>query len=355
MTEDVVVEHEVLRRFVAAIYEAAGTPSDNASIVAAHQAGANLVGHDSHGIQLLPSYLDRIELGHIVPDARPEVMGETPASLFVNGHWGFGPVVSEWTTQRVIEKARTVGIAFASIREQSHVGRLADYPLMAADAGLIGIMMCDSGQGPKQVVPFGGREARLGTNPVCIALPSDLPGPVFIDMATSAAAAAKLKVARARNLPVPGDWLIDRDGNPSSDPNAFFAGGALLPLGGAVGHKGYGLSFMIEALAAILPGLGYGIDPKGRHNDGALIIVLDPAAVRPAAEFRADVADFATYLKETPLADGFSEVLYPGELEHRTEATRRRAGIPIEPGTWAEVSERATRLGVEPPALVSAA
>ena len=353
MSDQVLIKYEALLPFVTRIYEAAGTPVEHAEIVARHQVGANLVGHDSHGIQLLPNYLERVEKGHIVPDARPVVIRETPASLFVNGQWGFGPVVSEWTTERCVEKAQAVGIAFASIREQSHVGRLADYPNMASAAGLIGMMFCDSGQSPKQVAPFGGREARLGTNPLCIALPSDLPGPVFIDIATSAAAAAKLKVARVRNEPVPEGWLLDSEGRPTTDPNDFFKGGALLPLGGDVGHKGYGLSFMVESLAAVLPGLGFGVDPLGRHNDGSLIVVIDPGAIRPADEFRQDVSDFVEYLKATPPAEGHSEVFYPGEIEHRTELKRRSDGIPIDTPTWDAVNAWASRLGVSEVVLIS--
>lgn len=329
-----------------AIYEAAGTPPEHAAIVARHQVGANVAGHDSHGVQHLPTYVERIDKGHIVPTARPEVIKETPTTLFVNGHWGFGPVVSEWTMERCIAKARTMHVAVACVREQSHVGRLADYPLMAARAGFIGMMMCDSGQSPKEVAPFGGRKGRLGTNPLSIAFPSDLEGPVFIDMATSAVARGKLLLARARNQAIPVGWAVDKDGRPTTDPNAYFDGGVLLPLGGREGHKGYALSFAVETLAAILPGLGFGVDPQGRHNDGAFMVVIDPGAFRPVEEFKAEVAAFARYLKETPPAEGFDEVLYPGEIEYRTEQRRRREGIPIEDATWARIRQVAERFGL---------
>src|SRR5438034_3909655 len=227
--------HDALPISIAA-YEAAGTPPEHAQVVARHQVGANLVGHDSHGVVLLPTYVDRIGRGHIVPGARPEILNESPTTLAVNGRWGFGPVVSEWTMERLVAKARETRIAAGTIREQSHVGRLADYPLMATRAGFIGLMMADSGQSAKAVAPFGGREARLGTNPLCIAFPSDLPGPVFIDMATSAVAAGKLGVARARNQPIPLGWLLDKDGRQTSDPNAQQNGGVMLPLGGPAGH-----------------------------------------------------------------------------------------------------------------------
>ena len=145
-----------------------------------------------------------------------------------------------------IEKARQNSIAAATVFRQSHVGRVADYPIMAAQAGMIGMMTADSGRSAKSVAPFGGREARLGTNPICIAMPSDLDGPFFIDMATSAVAAGKLAVATARNAPIPEGWLLDKDGNQTTDPGALRQGGVMLPLGGPEGHKGYGLSAMVE-------------------------------------------------------------------------------------------------------------
>jgi uncharacterized oxidoreductase len=341
-----VIQATELATLATAIYRAAGTPEEHAEIVVAHQVGANLAGHDSHGVALLPSYVQRIERGHIQPSARPTVLRETPTTLAVNGQWGFGPVVSEWTMARCIDKARTMHLAMATIREQSHVGRLADYPLMAVRAGFIALMFCDSGQSPKLVAPFGGREVRLGTNPLCIAFPSDLPGPVFLDMATSAVAAGKLMVARARKQPIPLGWVLDRQGRPTTDPNDYYDGGIMLPLGGAEGHKGYGLSFAVETLASLLPGLGFGIDPQGRHNDGSCLLVLDPEPFMSLPAFKAEVAAFVQYLKATPPAEGFSEVLYPGEQEYRTEQQRRQDGIPIEEETWGRIAAVAERFGL---------
>lgn len=342
----VVVTAEELMPLVTSIYEAAGTPPEYARTVAEHQVGANLVGHDSHGVHLLPTYVERIDKGHIVPNASPTVIKETPTTLFVTGNWGFGPVISEWVMEKCIAKAREMGIAMASVREQSHIGRLGDYPLMAARAGFISMIMADSGRTAKHVAPFGGREPRLGTNPLSIALPSDLPGPVFLDMATSAVAAGKLKVARARGKAIPVGWILDKDGRPSTDPNDYFAGGVMLPLGGAEAHKGYALSFVVEALAAILPGLGFGVNPQGPHNDGVFMLVADPDAIRPDGAFKADVGAFARYIKETPPANGFDEVLYPGEVEYKMEQRRRQEGIPVEESTWKSVVAVAERFGL---------
>jgi uncharacterized oxidoreductase len=342
-----VVMPDRLHRLAVALYEHGGVKPEEARVVADHQIGANLAGHDSHGVVLLPTYLDRIRKGHIVPGAPIELLDETPTTARVDGHWGFGQVVSTRAMDLAIAKARRQRVAIVSVFRQSHVGRLGDYPLMAARAGLVGLMMCDSGRAPKQVAPFGGREARLGTNPLSIAFPSDLEAPVLIDMATSAVAGGKLLVAQARREPIPLGWLLDREGRPTTDAGAFRAGGVMLPLGGPQGYKGSALSFAVETLAAILPGLGFGVDPEGRHNDGAFLLAFDPAAFRPLADFKAEVTAFARYVAATPPAEGFTEVLYPGEIEYRTEQRRRREGIPIEEATWDKLTTLARAASAE--------
>jgi LDH2 family malate/lactate/ureidoglycolate dehydrogenase len=333
------IAHDVLRKM--------GASDDEATTVATHQIGANLAGHDSHGIILLATYVDRIKQGHIVPGATPEIVQETETTARIDGHWGFGQVVQTRATRVAIEKARQHMMAAVTVARQSHVGRLGDYPLMAAQEGLIGMLFCDSGRGPKVVVPFGGREARLGTNPISIALPSNLEAPIFMDMATSQVAANKLAVYRNRGKPIPAGWLVDKEGNPSTDPNAYFAGGALLPLGGLEsGHKGYGLGTMVDVFAGILTGLGWGLDPEARHNDGSLFIAMNVAAFRPLDEFKAEVTGFAKFLKSSRAAPGFTEVLYPGEIEWRTTQARLGGGIPIEDATWMTIQGLADSLGV---------
>ena len=337
---------EKLHRLIVALYEHAGVKPEDARVIAEHQVASNLAGHDSHGVHLLPTYLDRIKKGHIVPDAPYEIVNETPTTARVDGHWGFGQVVSTRAMALCIAKARQHQVGIVSVFRQSHVGRLGDYPLMAARVGLVSMMMCDSGQNPKVVAPFGGRASRLGTNPISIAFPSDLEAPILIDMATSAVAGNKINLAVTRKTKVPSGWILDKHGKPTTNPEDYAAGGMILPLGGAEGHKGYALSFAVETLAAILPGLGFGVDPQKRHNDGAFLFVFDPGAFRPLVEFKADVTAFAEYLKATPAAEGFTEVLYPGEIEFRTEQRRRKEGIPVEDATWDKLDALARDAGV---------
>ncbi len=341
-----VVMPEKLHRLIVALYEHAGVKPEDARVIADHQVASNLAGHDSHGVHLLPIYLERITKGHIVPNASMEILNETPTTARIDGHWGFGQVVSTKAMELCIAKARQNRVGIVSVFRQSHVGRLGDYPLMAARVGLVGLMMADSGQAPKQVTPFGGREKRLGTNPLSIAFPSDLEAPVLIDMATSAVAGNKIAIAVARKAKIPSGWILDKDGRSTTNPEDLAAGGMMLPLGGPEGHKGYALSFAVETLAAILPGLGFGVDPQGRHNDGAFMLAFDPGAFRPLAQFKADVTAFGKYLKATRPAEGVPEVLYPGEIEYRTEQRRRKEGIPIEDQTWCKLEALACNAGV---------
>ncbi|WP_089946133.1 Ldh family oxidoreductase [Candidatus Entotheonella palauensis] len=325
---------ELLHDTGKAIFQAAGASDEEAQIVMEHLVGANLAGHDSHGVILIPSYINRIKRGHIVPGAPLEIERESPTTAHLNGNWGFGYVVTTRAMEMAIAKAKEHNVAAITIHLQGHVGRLADYPLMAAKAGMIGMITCDSGRASKSVVPFGGRVARLGTNPISVAFPSDLQGPIFLDMATSAVAAGKIGVKRNRGEPAPPGWILDKDGNDTTNVNDFYDGGAILPMGGDQGHKGYVLSFMVETLSGILTSLGFGIDPQGRHNDGTFISVFNVNAFRPLDEFKRDMEAFVRYIKDTPPAAGFTEVLYPGELEHRTAQERWRDGIFVEDETW---------------------
>jgi len=340
------VSAEQLTEIAKALLVAAGASDEEAAVIARYNIGANLVGHDSHGIILVPSYIDRVKAGHIVPQAPWVITQETPTTTVIDGNWGFGYAVTDRAMRYTIEKAKKQNVAAATVFRQSHIGRLASYPLLAAGEGLIAMITADSGRSPKHVAPYGGAKARLGTNPICFAIPSNLDGPLVFDMATSAAAAGKINVASARGDQVPAGWLIDAEGRPSNDPGVLKAGGALLPLGGTEGYKGTGLAAIVEILSGLLTGLGFGVEPTGRHNDGCFMAVFKVAAFRELETFKREVTEFAEYLKATPPAQGFTEVFYPGEIEYRKEQDRRKNGVPIEDATWGKLRELAVGYGL---------
>ncbi|MGH6779964.1 MAG: Ldh family oxidoreductase [Bradyrhizobium sp.] len=328
------VQADRLIRIGAALLVAAGASAEEAEAVATGCVNANLAGHDSHGVITIPTYIDRIKVGHIVPGAQWTIVQESPTTTVIDGNWGFGFHVNAKAMAYTIEKARTANVAACTVFRQSHVGRLAAYPLMAARAGMIALATADSGRSPKHVAPFGGREARLGTNPISIAVPSDLEAPFYLDMATSAVAAGKVALAVARGESIPTGWVIDAEGRHTTDPKAYRKGGALLPLGGSEGYKGSGLAAMVEVLCGLLTGLGFGVEPTGRHNDGCFMAAFNVAAFRPLDQFKKEVADFARYLKSTPPSEGSQGVFYPGEIEYLREQQRRKDGITIEDATW---------------------
>jgi LDH2 family malate/lactate/ureidoglycolate dehydrogenase len=329
-----IVQADRLTRIGTALLKAAGASDEEANAVATGCVNANLAGHDSHGIIAVPTYIDRIKAGHIVPGAKWTIEQESPTTTVIDGHWGFGFHVNAKAMALTIEKAKTANVAACTVFRQSHVGRLAAYPLMAIREGMIGIATADSGRSPKIVAPYGGREARLGTNPISIAVPSDLDAPFYLDMATSAVAAGKIALAVSRNEQIPTGWIVDAEGRHTTDPKEYKKGGALLPLGGSEGYKGSGLAAMVEVLCGLLTGLGFGVEPTGRHNDGCFMAVFNVAAFRPLHQFKKEVAEFARYLKETPLSEGSTGVFYPGEVEYIREAQRKISGVEIEDATW---------------------
>ncbi len=340
-----IVAADRLTSIASALLQGAGASKDEADTVAKGCVAANLAGHDSHGVIAIPTYIDRMGKGHIVPGAPMEIRKETATTTVIDGNWGFGFVVAEKATKITIEKAKKTNVAAATILRQSHVGRVGAYPIMAAQEGMIAIMTADSGRSPEAVAPFGGREARLGTNPICIAIPSDLDGPFVLDMATSGVAVGKIKLAQAKGIKIPEGWIVNKEGKPTTDPFDYDKGGVLLPLGGAEGFKGAGLSAMVEVLSALLPGLGFGVDPTGRHNDGCFLAMFNVEAFRPLKEFKAEVAEFARYLKATPPAEGYTEVLYPGEVEYRRETERLKNGIEVDAKTWKAFGDLAAKYG----------
>jgi uncharacterized oxidoreductase len=327
------------------IFKSYGASESESSTIARHLVKANLTGHDSHGVIQIPTYVQRIKKGYIIPGAPFEIVEETPTTAKINGNWGFGFVVTEKAMEIAIEKARKHNVAALTVYYQSHIGRLADYPLMAAEEGMIGIITADSGAGRKSVVPFGGKDVRLGTNPISISVPSNLEAPVCLDMATSIVASGKIGLAAARNEKIPLGWIIDKDGEPSTDPNELKKGGGILPLGGSKGYKGFGLSFIVETLSGMLTGLGFGSDPEvfetrhnveHRHNDGCFITVFNVKAFRLLEDFKKEVTEFAEFIK-TSSTFGDNEIFYPGEPEWLSEQKLRKEGIYIEEKTWTKL------------------
>jgi uncharacterized oxidoreductase len=345
-----IITGESIERIARGVLRAAGATDEHAKTVAQHLADANLAGHDSHGLIRVPPYVRGIKEGRIDPVAQSEVVGEHMAMAQVNGNATFGQVVAAFATRLAMNKAREYGIGLVAMYNLGHTGRIGSYPEMAAKEGMAAIMYSGGiTRGGGGVAPFGGREGRLSTNPISMAFPSSSNGVILLDFATSMAAEGKIRVYSARGQALPDQWVLSKDGVPSNDPNDYYDGGAILPVGGlSGGHKGYALSFMVVLLGGMLGGLGRAsnleLAPPG---GGTSIIVIDLESLAPIDDVKAQVEELVRFVKDTPPMEGSSGVLYPGEVEARSRQERRANGVPVEQPTWEAVAKLIKEYGLE--------
>lgn len=325
------------------IFVAAGAPDDEAQLVSESLVRANLAGYDSHGVIRIIQYVNDIERGLIKPGAKIEVAKETKSSATLNGNWGFGQVIAKRAMELAISKARESAIGIVCAFNCNHVGRLADYTLMALRNDMIGVAMVNS---TRFVAPFGGKERMLSTGPISFAFPSDLEFPLIIDISTSVVAEGKVRVMLHRGEKIPYGWIIDKDGNPSNNPKDLYDGGAILPLGGdEAGHKGFGLGLAVEILSGILSGAGCAYEETKRGN-GVFLEAINIEDFMPIEEFKRKVGDLIRAIKSSKPRPGWKEITVPGEPEYLVEKTRLREGIYVPDRTWEEIKQIAIKLGV---------
>ena len=337
-----------LEKITKDIFEAGGVPSDEAVIIAELLVASNLAGHDSHGVIRIPQYIGLIESGLIQPGAPLEIERESPSHALINGNWGFGHVVAQKAMSIAIEKAKSSTISAISVYNCNHIGRIGSYPMMAAEADMVGITTVNAGGTALYVAPFGGRDGRLATNPIAIATPTREGPPILLDITSSVVAQGKIRVAVNRGDSVPLGWLINSEGEPTTNPQDLMQSppGALLPLGGIVGHKGYALALMIDILGGALSGAGCSGSGNTRLQNGILMIALDIANFTPLDDFYEHVDGLVDHVKAAPTAPGFDEILTPGEIEARQTESRLREGIPVDEETWRQIRETAAEVGI---------
>ena len=344
------IEH--LRQVGAAIFAAAGAPPKAAEVVAKLLADANAVGHDSHGVIRIPQYISTIERGEIVPHAEVEIVRQTAAAAVLDGHWGFGQVVMNQAVEMGLERAGNCGVAAITVKNANHIGRLGSYVEHIAEANMIGLLCANSHGAGAGVAPWGGIAGRLGTNPLAGGWPDGEGGALVLDITTSVVAEGKVRVKRNRGEPVPEGWIIDAAGRPSTDPADFYdePRGSLLPFGGLMGYKGYGLGVVVELLSGALSGAGCARGRNARIGNGCFLLVIDIGRFQPFAEYAAQVRAFADYLRSSPKAEGVDAVLLPGDLE-KQERQRRQAGVVVEEETWRQILDCAHRVGAVLPSI----
>jgi uncharacterized oxidoreductase len=340
---------ERLRRLTSTILKSGGSAESEADLVADHLVLANLMGHDSHGVGMVPSYVRHLQAGLVVPNTRAKIVKDDGPTLMFDGGRGYGRCVGGEAMTAALARCRQTGVVAMTLANAHHIGRVGAYGELAGAAGLVSLHFVNVTDHRPIVAPFRGTDARFVTNPVCIALPgTERQAPLLLDMATSAIAMGKVRVARNEGKSLPDGILIDPSGQPTRDPNVMYAEphGALLPFGG---HKGYALAVMTELLAAALSG-GPTIQPANPRAGGTinnmLTVLIDPARLAGVDWLRREIDGFIEYVKASPPADPTAPVLVPGEPERLARAERSRSGIAIDATTWEEILQAGEKLGL---------
>ncbi len=333
----------------ARIFEAGGCAADEARRVAQNLVDANLAGHDSHGILRVLRYVAWLKDGKVRPGQSITRVHDTPAMAVVDGHMGFGQTICEQAMELLAEKAKAIGIGLVAIRHVGHTGRQGAWAEQLARHGLISLHFLNTTGIGLMAAPFGGTDRRLSPSPItmCVPSPRSADGsegpPILLDFTTTVVAEGKLQVARNKGVPVPEGTIVDKAGNPTTDPADFYAGGALLTI---AGHKGHGLNILADLLAGTLSGGGCTAPGTTIMENAMTSIAINPGPLVDRAAYEAEILRFAGWVTASPPKDPAMPVQMPGEMEHRTRRQRLAEGIPIDDTTWSQILEGGALVGV---------
>jgi uncharacterized oxidoreductase len=340
------IPHERLRELVAAIFNAAGCRPPEDRQVADHLVESNLVGHDSHGVIRVSYYIGWLREGKVLANRTAQVVFENDSIAVVDGQFGFGQAIGEQAMALGIKKCAAAGVAVVAVRNCGHLGRIGDWAIAAAHAGLVSLHFVNTSGLGNLVPPFGGIDRRLSANPIAAGVPLAGRPPMILDISCSSVAEGKLKVALNKGIQVPEGCIIDHEGRPTTDPKVFYGDppGAILPFGG---HKGYGLSVIAEVLAGALTGGGCTTPGVTRLSNGMLSILLDPKVFATEECLQGELAQFIEWVKSSRKTTPTGEILMPGEIEDRTRAQRVERGVELDETTWGEIVATARAVGLE--------
>jgi LDH2 family malate/lactate/ureidoglycolate dehydrogenase len=335
--------------FARSLLQAHGVPPDDAAIIAGCLVSADLRGVDTHGLCRLPIYLERVRKGLINPAPRLEPKRVTPVAAALDGQNGFGFVIGTRAMQEAIAMAKEFGIGIVSARRSTHFGMAASYAIPAVNAGLMAMVFSNASQA---MPAWGSKQMLLGTNPFCMAAPAGSHRPIILDMSPAVAARGKIRKAERRGEKIPLGYALDAQGRPTTDPKAALAGGVVLPIGE---HKGSGLAMFMDIFGGVLSGANFGGDVADQYKTfdraqdvGHFFLAMKPDLFVSEDEYRARIGTLIDRMKGSPLAEGFAEVLVPGEPEDRYEAVRRKSGIPYAAAEVQVLQDEAQRAGIQP-------
>jgi hydroxycarboxylate dehydrogenase B len=343
---------DILRKVIEAVVAAGGSDAREAKIVAENLVTANLTGHDSHGVGMIPRYTESLLQGGLKVNQHPKMVFDGGALITLDGQAGYGQVIGLEAMEIGIARAKQHGMCVMGLGRSHHLCRIGQWAEQAVAAGLISLHFTNV-ISRSIVAPHGGADARFGTNPVTVGIPIPGEPPFILDMATSAVAQGKIRVAHNKREKVSPDWLIDDKGQPTDDP-AF---GTVEPYGAlrTFGlHKGYGLAVVCELLGGALTGGGtWHSDDRSKKRvwNGMLTILIDPKRLGTGDAFAAETTAFLASLRKSPVAPGFDKVRIAGEPERETRAKRERDGIAVDDNTWAEIVAAAGKVKLSAAAL----
>ncbi len=343
------IDSRALRELANGILIASKVSPAKAGLIADSLVAANLRGVDSHGIHLLPHYIRQIRAGNVCADADGHVISESGSCLLFDGENGIGHHVSAQCCQHAVRLAGNQGIGLVIARRSSHFGAAAFWAQRISGAGMIGVVMCNASPA---VPPWQGREGRIGTNPLCVSVPSSGSGGWLLDMATTTVVMNRIVKAAANHEPaIPAGWAMDSEGITTVDTETALKG-LLMPLGG---YKGSGLGMMAEIFCAVLGGGAMSTEVGGLHilsrpmNTSQMFMAVDSARFLPPAIFQARMEHLVKTVKSARPAQGYDEVLVAGDPEWRMEEDRLRGGIPVDESTWSRLKALAQELAVPLP------
>ena len=340
-----------LKRVITELLERSGSEAAEAMQVSDHLVEANLKGHDSHGVGMIPHYIRNLTAGTMNPNMGVSKVKDAGAIMMFDGNRGYGQRVGAEMMSRLIERAREQGAVVATLRNVHHLGRIGTYAEMAIAAGMVSMHFVNVTGHPPLVAPFRGSEARFATNPISIGIPGTAKlEPFVMDMATSVVAMGKVRVAHNQEVPMDSGVLVDAAGQPTTEPGVMFpaqgeAHGAILPFGL---HKGYCLLFAAEMLAGVLGGGGT-CHPGNQHYDSIVnhmfTVVVDPSHLVEPEWMEREIDTIRDYVLTSTPASPEAPVLTPGDPERISKAERLCGGIPIDDNTWSEILEAAQTVG----------
>lgn len=335
--------------FATAVYASAGVPEADARLIADTLVQADLWGHQSHGVLRLGWYRDRIRNGVMKPVTTPEFVVDSGAIAVIDGHDGVGHVLTMLATNEAIKRAKAHGLGAVAVRNSNHFGTCMYYTRRVAATGCVAMLTSNGGPA---MAPWGGRKKIIGTNPFSIAAPvaaDESKAPFVVDMAATGVARGKIYLARNKNLPIPLGWAINQAGEPTTDPQEAIDG-IILPM---AEHKGYAIAAMVDMLSGVLTGSGFLSAVHSPYktaevsNCGHLMIAMDISKFQPLEQFHARMAAYTQEIKSVPLAKGFDEVFYPGEIENNNDAKFRREGLELPDDTIADLKRIAKETALE--------